>query len=225
MDSVLCFSGGLDSTVLLYHLKYELGHRVRCLSVDYGQRHRVELRHAAEIARLANAEHKVADLSGLVSLFAGSSQTSDVPVPEGHYAEESMKATVVPNRNMVLIALATAWAVSTKSEFVAYAAHAGDHAVYPDCRPQFADALGLAVSLCDWHTPRLSRPFVGMTKAEVVKAGADLGVPFGRTWSCYKGGERHCGRCGTCTERKESFQLAGVADPTGYEGGLTCRTP
>lgn len=152
------------------------------------------------------------------SIFPGSSQTSeDVPVPEGHYAEESMKATVVPNRNMVLLSLATAWAVSLKAQYVAYAAHAGDHAIYPDCRPEFFGHLGEAIRRCDWHKVEPLSPFIRMTKSQIVKEGDKLQVPFERTYSCYKGGEKHCGKCGTCVERREAFSLAGVPDPTQYE--------
>ncbi|MFM9146691.1 MAG: 7-cyano-7-deazaguanine synthase, partial [Verrucomicrobiota bacterium] len=139
-----------------------------------------------------------------------------VKVPEGHYEEESMKATVVPNRNMLLISVATAWAVSLRAESVAYGAHGGDHAIYPDCRPEFAEALDRAVRLADWHEVRLERPFVKMDKAAIVRRGAELDVPFSLTWSCYVGGERHCGKCGTCVERKEAFRLARVTDPTDY---------
>jgi 7-cyano-7-deazaguanine synthase len=221
MKTVLSFSGGMDSTVLLYHLKYRLGHDVLCLSVNYGQRHRKELQAAAHIAELNGCEHKIADLTAIRELFAGSSQTStDIPVPEGHYAEESMKQTVVPNRNMVLLSLATAWAVSSKSEFVAYAAHTGDHAIYPDCRPAFAEAMEDAISLCDWHKVKLIRPFLyptPMDKTAIAKLGQELGVPLSLTWSCYKGNDFHCGKCGTCTERRESFKLAGIHDPTTYE--------
>jgi 7-cyano-7-deazaguanine synthase len=219
MKTILSYSGGLDSTVLLYHLKYQLGHEVRCLSVNYGQRHRREIEAAQHIAGLNNSEFQVADLSAVKNLFAGSSQTSDIPVPEGHYAEESMKQTVVPNRNMVLLSLATAWAVSTKSDFVAYAAHTGDHAIYPDCRPAFTEAMEDAIRLCDWHVVKLLRPFLyptPMDKTEIVKMGKVLGVPFALTWSCYKGGIMHCGKCGTCVERKEAFKLADVVDPTIY---------
>lgn len=215
--TILIYSGGLDSTVLLYFLKYKLGSEVKCLSVNYGQRHSRELIHASQICHRISTEHRIADLSGCSFLFSGSSQTSpEIPVPEGHYTEESMKATVVPNRNMVMLSLATAWAISTKSRFVAYAAHRGDHAIYPDCREEFANFLNSAIRLCDWHHVELFRPFVSMNKAEIVKLGHQLGVPFSETWSCYKGDHFHCGLCGTCVERKEAFQLAGIPDPTTY---------
>ncbi|MFM8905807.1 MAG: 7-cyano-7-deazaguanine synthase QueC [Verrucomicrobiota bacterium] len=213
--TALIYSGGVDSTVLLAHLLAE-GREVHCLSVDYGQRHRRELEAARAICAHYGVDHRLADLRALAPLFGSNALTGGVKVPEGHYEEESMKATVVPNRNMLLISVATAWAVSLRAESVAYGAHGGDHAIYPDCRPEFAEALDRAVRLADWHEVRLERPFVKMDKAAIVRRGAELDVPFGLTWSCYVGGERHCGKCGTCVERKEAFRLAGVADPTDY---------
>ncbi|MFM9167536.1 MAG: 7-cyano-7-deazaguanine synthase QueC [Verrucomicrobiota bacterium] len=213
--TALIYSGGVDSTVLLAHLLAE-GREVHCLSVDYGQRHRRELEAARAICAHYGVDHRLADLRALAPLFGSNALTGGVKVPEGHYEEESMKATVVPNRNMLLISVATAWAVSLKAESVAYGAHGGDHAIYPDCRPEFAEALDRAVRLADWHEVRLERPFVKMDKAAIVRRGAELDVPFSLTWSCYVGGERHCGKCGTCVERKEAFRLAGVTDPTDY---------
>ena len=217
MKTVLIYSGGLDSTVLLYHLLHE-GQSVRALSVDYGQRHACELTQAAAICAARQVPFQRADLSGIRPLLAGSSLTSDeIPVAEGHYTEASMKSTVVPNRNMLLLALATSYALSTGAETVAYAAHHGDHAIYPDCRPEFADAAATAIERCDWNEVRLIRPFVNWSKADIARRGVALKVPFEQTWSCYKGGERHCGRCGTCIERREAFDLAGIDDPTPYE--------
>lgn len=216
MKTILIYSGGLDSTVLLYALLAE-GNEVRCLGVDYGQRHRKELDSAIRICRARRVEFRVADLSSLKPLLAGSSQTdSTVPVPHGHYAEESMKLTVVPNRNMLMLACAGAWAISTKSNQVAYAAHGGDHAIYPDCREEFVGPLSEALLNADWHPVSILRPFLNMTKADLVLEGTRLGVPFEQTWSCYEGGAAHCGKCGTCVERREAFELAGVADPTTY---------
>lgn len=218
MKTVLIFSGGMDSATLLWHL-LAAGDEVICLGVDYGQRHRKELEAAAELARIAGVEFQVADLSALRPFLAGSSQTSDdVPVPDGHYAEETMKATVVPNRNMLMLSVAGAWAISRKFDRVAYGAHGGDHAIYPDCRPEFADRVDEALRLADWHEVRLSRPFLelGLDKTGIARLGAALSVPYEKTWSCYKGGDVHCGTCGTCHERREAFQLAGVPDPTEY---------
>ena len=216
MKSVVVFSGGLDSTVLLYDL-LAAGDEVLALSVDYGQRHRVELAAAREITAACEVEWQLADLSAVAGLLAGSSQTStDIPVPHGHYTAENMKQTVVPNRNMILLAVAGGWAVSRRADRIAYAAHAGDHTIYPDCRPEFTAAMRHALGLADWHQVDLHTPFVQLTKAEIVRRGAELGVPFGATWSCYEGGDRHCGLCGTCVERKEAFAEASVLDPTVY---------
>lgn len=216
MKTILVHSGGMDSTVLLYHL-LDAGVEVRALSIDYGQRHKKELVLAKSVCEKLGVEHRVADLTALTPFLAGSSLTSDdVEVPDGHYAEENMKVTVVPNRNMIFLSVATAWAISTKSDTVCYAAHSGDHAIYPDCREEFTAGMDHVMQLADWHLVKLDRPFVAMTKADVAKRGAELGVPFEETWSCYKGLDLHCGRCGTCVERREAFHLAGVIDPTSY---------
>ena len=216
MKTICLFSGGLDSTVLLWHLLHQ-GHEVKCLSVNYGQRHAREVLSAKRIVQLTQVEHEVADLRSVSHLLTGSALTSDIEVPEGHYAEESMRQTVVPNRNMILLSVAIGGAVSTGSDAVAFACHAGDHTIYPDCRPEFTEAMRLAASLCDWRPVEVLAPFVDKTKAEIVKIGAQLGAPLEQTWSCYQGAKLHCGRCGTCVERREAFDLAGVPDPTEYE--------
>ena len=216
MKTIVTYSGGLDSTVLLYYLLSE-GHEVSALSVDYGQRHAIELKRATQISEGLRIPYETVDLSSINSLLSGSSLTSsEIDVAEGHYTEENMKTTVVPNRNMILLALAAAKAISTGASQVAYAAHSGDHAIYPDCRNAFVDTMAKAISLCDWEDIELSCPFVDWTKADIVRRGAELDVPFGLTWSCYKGCKKHCGRCGTCIERREAFCLAGVDDPTDY---------
>lgn len=216
MRTILIYSGGLDSTVALYELLTQ-GHEVKALSVDYGQRHKKELIHAGAICAKLGVEHRIADLSAIVGLLAGSSQTSsDVDVPEGHYAEESMKKTIVPNRNMILLAVAFGWAISVKADAVAYAAHNGDHAIYPDCRPEFAQAVAEAARFADWHQVQLLTPFINVTKADIARRGFELSVPMQETWSCYKGGALHCGKCGTCVERIEAFTLADVEDFTEY---------
>lgn len=213
MKTVLIYSGGMDSTVLLHSLVEE-GHAIHAMGVDYGQRHKKELMYAETNARRLGVPWRIADLSPLRPLLAGSSQTDDsVPVPEGHYAAESMKATVVPNRNMIMLAVAAGYAMSIDAERVAYAAHAGDHAIYPDCRPEFTDALEHAIHLSDWRQVSLIRPFILVTKKDIADLGYSLGVDFSETWSCYKGGNFHCGKCGTCVERKEAL---GEKDPTIY---------
>jgi len=214
---VAIYSGGMDSTALLYHLREE-GYDVAALSVDYGQTHRRELDSARKICESIGLRHEIADLRGITHLLGGNSLTdTSIEVPEGHYAAENMKATVVPNRNMIMLSVAIGYAITLRAPYVAYGAHAGDHTIYPDCRPEFAAAVNTVAMLADWHQVELLRPFIRLTKAEIVKRGAELNVPFRLTWSCYKGGGAHCGRCGTCVERREAFQLAGITDPTEYE--------
>ena len=217
MKALVLFSGGLDSTVLAAQLLAD-GAETRLLSIDYGQRHAKELQQAEKIAEALGLPHRILRLPDLGPLLGGSSLTDDqVELPEGHYAEESMKATVVPNRNMILLALAGGHALSIGFDAIAYAAHAGDHTIYPDCRPEFADAMETALGLADWEKLSLHRPFVHLSKTDLVKKGAELGAPLHLTWSCYAGREIHCGKCGTCVERKEAFALAKIPDPTEYE--------
>lgn len=217
--AVVLLSGGMDSSVLLGHLLSRSA-QCRALSILYGQRHKTELEAAARIARYYNVPHTIVDLSALLPVLKGSSQTdSGVEVPHGHYADESMKVTVVPNRNMMLLSIAIAEAISNECNAVAYAAHAGDHAIYPDCRPDFANAMSTAAAFCHYTPVYLMRPFIGMTKANIAHRGHEIGVPLELTYSCYEGKpEVHCGKCGTCVERREAFKLAGVTDPTTYEG-------
>ncbi|MEQ8785387.1 MAG: 7-cyano-7-deazaguanine synthase QueC [Pirellulaceae bacterium] len=216
-STVVVLSGGMDSAVLLYHLN-SLSHDLKAISVNYGQRHARELEAAAELCRRLDVEHRVVDLRSLAAIL-GKNSLSDVSVdvPEGHYQEESMKLTVVPNRNMLLLSVAIAWAVSLKYDHVAYGAHSGDHAIYPDCRPEFVDAMDRAAGLCDWHPLSILRPFVHLDKGDIARRGDELGVPFDITWTCYKGGQRHCGKCGACQERREAFAKHSLPDPTDYE--------
>ncbi len=216
-SAVVLLSGGLDSTVLTARALGEFD-SVLTLGINYGQRHRVELEHAARAALELGVDFKVADLSKLASLLPGSSQTdASIDVPDGHYADETMRATVVPNRNMVMLSVAAGYAIAHGAETVLYAAHAGDCAVYPDCRPVFISRLRAALEVCHYEPGvELFAPFASMTKASIVLLGVELGAPIGLTWSCYKGGVVHCGTCGTCVERREAFLLAGVADPTAY---------
>lgn len=213
---VVVMSGGMDSTTLLFHLR-AAGCEVRALGVNYGQRHCRELRSAESICAGLGVPFEVADLSALASLLGGSALTDpNMSVPEGHYASANMKVTVVPNRNMLLLSVALARCVALDFDAIAYAAHAGDHTIYPDCRPEFAAVMDAAAHLCDFKPRAILRPFVTWTKADIAARGAELGVPYELTWTCYKGGEKHCGKCGTCVERIEAFRLAGVPDPTDY---------
>jgi 7-cyano-7-deazaguanine synthase len=217
MKALVLFSGGLDSTVLATQMKQEAT-ETRLLSIDYGQRHAKELDHSQKVADHLGLAHEILKLPQLGQILGGSSLTDkSITLPEGHYAEESMKSTVVPNRNMILLALAGGHALSIGFDTIAYAAHAGDHTIYPDCRPEFADAMNKALGLADWNDLNLHRPFVDMTKSDLVTLGEELNAPLQLTWSCYAGNEIHCGKCGTCVERKEAFALANIPDPTKYE--------
>lgn len=217
--AVALVSGGLDSVTLAHRLHAE-GARLHMIGVDYGQRHRVELDYARRCADRLGARFDVVDLRSLQPLLPGSALTDPAQaVPAGHYADSTMAVTVVPNRNAVMLSIAYAVAVADGAEMVAAAMHAGDHPIYPDCRPEFVDAFRAMENLAtDGHAgpDLLSTPFIHMTKAEIVAVGAGLNVPFDQTWSCYAGETVHCGRCGTCVERQEAFSLAGVADPTVY---------
>jgi 7-cyano-7-deazaguanine synthase len=217
MKTILIYSGGLDSTSLLYWLK-KRGDEVRCLGFDYGQRHKKELAWATLITAQAQVPFTVVDLQSITPLLVGSSQTDpNVPVPEGRYDEPNMKLTVVPNRNMIMLSIAMAQAISLKFDAVAYAAHAGDHTIYPDCRAGFVNAMRMVAERCDWHTLSIETPFLMYDKGECLQQGHLCGAPLVMTWSCYKGAAKHCGKCGACTERKEAFQKARVTDPTQYE--------
>lgn len=213
---VVLLSGGMDSSTLLYH-HHRQGDKVRALAFDYGQRHRAELAFASMQAHNLTVPFTVVDLHTLRDVLPGSSQTDKkIEVPRGHYTQENMKQTVVPNRNMILLSIAIGHAVAHKCDQVSYAAHGGDHAIYPDCRPEFAELIRQCAAICDWHPVELVSPFINQSKAWVAKVGSELGVDFSRTWSCYEGKDLHCGQCGTCVERREAFHLAGVPDPTKY---------
>ena len=217
--AVVIVSGGMDSVTLAYLLNSE-GYDLHLLSVDYGQRHRKEISYAKRCAERLETAFDIADLSQVGCLLSGSALTDDVEVPHGHYAAENMAVTVVPNRNAIMLSIAYGVAVARNASLVACAVHAGDHYVYPDCRPQFVEALDAmqrqAVEGFGDPGLRLHTPVVHKTKAEIVEIGTSLGVPYEDTWSCYEGGEIHCGLCGTCNERKEAFQLTNAPDPTKY---------
>jgi 7-cyano-7-deazaguanine synthase len=218
---VAIVSGGMDSAVLAHHLRAE-GWSLRLLSFDYGQRHAKELDHARKLAAALAAPHEVVDLRSTGALLAGSALTdAAVEVPEGHYTDESMRATVVANRNAIFVQVAVGVAVAEGAAAVGLGIHAGDHTIYPDCRPAFVEAAeNLALVANEGFVAdgfHLLAPFLHSTKAEIARRGTELGVAFEDTWSCYAGGDRHCGRCGTCVERREAFALAGVPDPTAYE--------
>jgi 7-cyano-7-deazaguanine synthase len=212
---VLC-SGGMDSVTALHWARR--AHRVDvAVSFDYGSKHNPrELPFAAEHAAQLGVRHEVVPLRFMDRLFASDLLASGGDIPEGHYEAENMRQTVVPFRNAIMLSIAAGLAESLGAEGLVIAAHGGDHAIYPDCREDFMRAMGDAMRLGTYAGVQLLRPFIAMTKGEIATLGATLGVDFSRTYSCYKGGELHCGKCGTCVERREAFAQAGLKDPTQY---------
>lgn len=208
--TVVVFSGGLDSTTLLYHL-IALGHEVKAISFDYGQRHRKELEAARAIANLLSIEHRIVDVSGLTAILGANALTDHgTSVPHGEYSPETMQVTVVPNRNMIMIAIATGWAIASGYDSVAFGTHSGEYTPYPDCQPAFAAAINVATLVCDSNPIEVLAPFVRWSKGDIVVRGKELGVPFDMTWSCYEGGEIPCGKCSTCLNRE--FAMKSVSN-------------
>jgi 7-cyano-7-deazaguanine synthase len=224
MKATILASGGMDSATLAYHY-HKLGYELHMVGFDYGQRHVKELLALQNLAGVLNARHEIVNLSALKSSIALSPLTSDeLSVPDGHYADETMRITVVPNRNAIMLSIATGIAVANGSDIVATGVHSGDHFIYPDCRPDFINAISKAFQLgTQGHSKpdfKVEAPFVHMLKSDIARLGWELNVPYQLTWSCYKGGDKHCGKCGTCVERIEAFMDAGVNDPTLYEDGI-----
>ncbi len=213
MKITTILSGGMDSTTLLYYALSKTKD-VKVLSFDYGQKHKKELQYAKKITTMLKVEHHIINLA-ITDLISSSALTSNKEIPEGHYAQENMKVTVVPNRNAIMLAIAYGYAVNNKSDYLYYGAHAGDHFIYPDCRPDFVKALDYAFKLGNegFAHVKLEAPFINKSKADVVKLGLKLKVPYNLTWSCYKGGKRPCLKCGTCVERTEAFYKNHVQDP------------
>lgn len=214
--AVVLLSGGMDSVAALYET-LQTTRVVAALSFHYGSKHNDrEIPFAAHHAGKFGVPHLVIPLSFIGEHFASDLLGSDGDIPKGHYEEQSMKKTVVPFRNGIMLAVAAGLAESREARGLVIAAHAGDHAIYPDCREDFMSAMGRAIGLGTYAGIELRRPFIHLTKAQIAARGAELGVDFAQTWSCYEGGEIHCGECGTCVERREAFGLSGVPDPTVY---------
>ena len=216
MKVVILISGGMDSVVALYHAALE--HQVvGTLSFDYGSKHNhKEIPFARFHAEKLGVPHQVISLGFVNDLFSSDLLKSGGEIPEGHYEESNMKATVVPFRNGIMLSIAAGFAESQEAEGLVIAAHSGDHAVYPDCREEFMRAMGDAIRLGTYAGVEVIRPFIAMRKEDIAARGHELGVDFSQTWSCYKGGDIHCGKCGTCVERREAFLISGVPDPTIY---------
>lgn len=213
---VVIYSGGMDSFTVL-HKALAAGHQVYALSFNYGQRHVKELLCAKKVCQSLNIEHKIVDISAINQLLAGSSLTDNIDVPEGHYAADNMKSTVVPNRNMILLSLAVGYAVSLGAEQVYYGAHSGDHTIYPDCRPEFVEKMNDVCQIANYEPIAIISPYLYDTKIDILRDGLAMGLDYSNTWTCYNGREKACGKCGSCQERLEAFSLNQAVDPLVYE--------
>lgn len=216
--AVIILSGGLDSTTLLYDIIH-YGYDVAALSFDYGQRHKKELDVARKTTAKLGILHKVIDLNIVGrEIFTTSALTNNqIEIPNGFYDENNMRATVVPNRNMIMLSLAASYAFSINASHIYYGAHAGDHTIYPDCRREFIEAMGNVIEIADWNKATLEAPYLNLDKGDIVIKGHQLEVDYSLTWTCYKGGKLACGKCGACQERLEAFAKAGIKDPIQYE--------
>ena len=216
-SALVILSGGLDSTTLLYDIvKSNLHDSVYAISFNYGQRHSRELRCASVTTQRLDINHTIVDMHSTGSLLSSALTSSDIDVPHEAYDDDSQRLTVVPNRNMIMISIAAGVAISKGASFLYYGAHSNDAAIYPDCRPQFVDAMQQALEYCHYDPIYLSAPYLLMTKGDIVKRGLDLGVHYEDTWTCYEGGSIACGKCGSCDERLKAFAEAGSIDPIPY---------
>lgn len=214
-DSVIVVSGGMDSITLLYDKKEEIALAV---TFDYGSKHNAkEIAWAKVHCGRLGIRHIVIRLDFMQRYFTSSLLEGGADIPEGHYADENMKSTVVPFRNGIMLSVAAGIAESNGLKKILIANHGGDHTIYPDCRPEFIEAMDRAITNGTYEDVRIDAPYTNITKADIAKIGKRLGIDYSETWSCYKGGERHCGKCGTCIERKEAMALAGIDDRTEYE--------
>jgi len=214
---VVIYSGGMDSYTVL-HKAIKQGLTPYALTFDYGQRHIKEIDVARSVCKELGVEHKVIDISAINQLIGGSSLTDNsIEVAEGHYQEENMKSTVVPNRNMILLSLAIGYAVSIGAEQVYYGAHSGDHAIYPDCRPEFVAKMNEVAAIANYEKTEIFSPYLNSDKIGILKDGLAMGLDYSKTWTCYNGREKACGKCGSCVERLEAFAANGISDPVAYE--------
>ncbi len=213
---VVIYSGGMDSFTVLNRAIKD-GKEVYALTFDYGQRHVKEIECAASVCKSLSINHKVIDISAINQLLAGSSLTDDIDIPEGHYEAETMKSTVVPNRNMILLSLAVGYAVSVGAEQVYYGAHSGDHAIYPDCRPEFVKKMNDVCQIANYESVEIFSPYLEVSKTAILTDGLKMGLDYSNTWTCYNGREKACGKCGACQERLEAFRDNNTVDPLSYE--------
>ena len=210
-------SGGMDSVTMLHDLVYQ-GYEIdEVISYNYGQRHVKELDYVAWNVKRLGLKHKIIDISFMAQLLDQSALTGNVEVPEGHYEQENMSLTVVPNRNMILASIAIGRAVNNDADAIALGVHSGDHAIYPDCRPEFISALRTASLIANYKPIDVLAPYLYMDKGKIIGRGSTIGVDYKHTWTCYKGLDKACGVCGSCQERLEGFAQNGIADPLDYE--------
>jgi 7-cyano-7-deazaguanine synthase len=215
-DCILILSGGMDSTTLLYDYKDRIA---VAISFDYGSNHNAkEIPFAKKHCERLGIRHVVIPLEFMSIYFRSSLLAGDAAIPEGSYADENMKSTVVPFRNGIMLAIAAGIAESNDLQYIMMANHGGDHTIYPDCRPEFVEAFDAATNAGTYNGVRLLSPYCNLTKGQIAARGKELGIDYAETWSCYRGGEKHCGKCGTCVERREALAEAGIPDPTEYEG-------
>ncbi len=213
---VVIYSGGMDSYTVL-NKDMQQGYDVHAVSFNYGQRHSKELLFAKKVCEQHNIEHKIVDISSIKQLIGGSALTDDIDVPEGHYEEESMKTTVVPNRNMIMLSMAVGYAVSIQAEAVYFGAHSGDHAIYPDCRTEFVSAMNDVCKIANYQAVEVRAPYLASSKIDILKEGLAMKLDYKDTWTCYNGQEKACGRCGACQERLEAFSANNTVDPIRYQ--------
>lgn len=212
----MVYSGGMDSFTVL-HKALKEGHEVFALSFNYGQKHNKELECAKQVTGELTVAHKILDIKNISSLFTSSSLVSnEIAVPEGHYQAENMKSTVVPNRNMILLSLAIGYAVNIEASEVWYGAHSGDHVIYPDCRPEFVEIMDRASKIANFEPVKVFAPYLNSDKIGILKDGFAMGLDYSKTWTCYKGLEKACGKCGSCVERLEAFEVHNKPDPLSY---------
>lgn len=214
-NSVIIVSGGMDSITLLYDHKDEIALGI---SFDYGSNHNArEIPFAKMHCERLGIKHITINLDFMHQYFKSSLLAGAEAIPEGHYADDNMKSTVVPFRNGIMLSIAIGIAESNNLDQVFIANHGGDHTIYPDCRPEFINAIDAAATAGTYNNVKVVAPYTKITKSDIARIGKKLGIDYTETWSCYKGGEVHCGKCGTCVERKEALAEAGIEDKTIYE--------
>ncbi len=214
-DSIIVVSGGMDSITLLYDYKDRIALAV---SFDYGSNHNAKELPLAEMhCKRLGIPHITIPLMFMKDYFKSSLLEGAEAIPEGNYDEENMKSTVVPFRNGIMLSVACGLAETHHLKHVMMANHSGDHTIYPDCRPGFVSSMSAAIQAGTYDGVDIVAPYTNITKADIARIGKRLGIDYSETWSCYKGGEHHCGKCGTCRERREALAEAGIDDTTVYD--------